>query len=76
LYATRRHPLTALSDELYTHGRRNRRGGLVIKGVPAEVCENCGGAYVDEATTGALLDEIKTAASLGVDIEVRRYAAA
>jgi YgiT-type zinc finger domain-containing protein len=48
---------------------------LVIKGVPAEVCENCGEAYVDEVTTTALLDEIKTAAQLGVDVEVRRYAA-
>lgn len=48
---------------------------LVIKGVPAEVCENCGEAYVDERTTTALLEEIKTAAKLGVDVEVRRFAA-
>ena len=48
---------------------------LVIKGVPAEVCENCGEAYVDELTTAALLDEIKSAAELGVDVEVRRFAA-
>ncbi|MEX2554923.1 MAG: type II toxin-antitoxin system MqsA family antitoxin [Actinomycetota bacterium] len=48
---------------------------LVIKGVPADVCENCGEAYVDEATTAALLDEIKNAAELGVDVEVRRFAA-
>ena len=48
---------------------------LVIKGVPAEVCENCGEAYVDESTTAVLLDEIKAAAELGVDVEVRRFAA-
>ncbi len=48
---------------------------LVIKGVPADVCENCGEAYVDEFTTTALLDEIKAAAELGVDVEVRRFAA-
>ncbi len=48
---------------------------LVIKGVPAEVCENCGEAYVDEATTAVLLDEIKNASKLGVDVEVRRFAA-
>lgn len=48
---------------------------LVIKGVPAEVCENCGEAYVDEPTTVALLEETKKAAKLGVDVEVRRYAA-
>jgi YgiT-type zinc finger domain-containing protein len=48
---------------------------LVIKGVPADVCENCGEAYVDEVTATALLDEIKSAAKLGVAVEVRRYAA-
>lgn len=48
---------------------------LVIKGVPAEVCGICGEAYVDEAVTSALLAEIEKAAKLGVDVEVRRYAA-
>jgi hypothetical protein len=34
------------------------RGGytLVINEVPAEVCENCGEAYVDEDVTEQLLD--------------------
>lgn len=44
-------------------------------GVPAEVCENCGEAYVDESATTILLDEIKDAAAHGVDVEVRRLAA-
>lgn len=48
---------------------------LVIKGVPAEVCQNCGEAYVDEETTTALLEQIREAAELGVDVEVRRFAA-
>ena len=48
---------------------------LVIKGVPAEVCENCSEAYVDEATTHSLLQQIKEAAQRGVDVEVRRFAA-
>lgn len=48
---------------------------LVIKGVPADVCDNCGEAYVDESTTAVLLDEIRAAAELGVDVEVRRFAA-
>lgn len=48
---------------------------LVIKGVPAEVCQNCAEAYVDEETTNALLEQIREAAKLGVDVEVRRFAA-
>ena len=28
---------------------------LVFKGVPAEVCQNCGEAYLDETTTARLL---------------------
>lgn len=48
---------------------------LVIKEVPAEICQNCGEAYVDEAIASSLLAEIDVATKLGVDIEVRRYAA-
>ncbi|MBI4730492.1 MAG: type II toxin-antitoxin system MqsA family antitoxin [Acidobacteria bacterium] len=48
---------------------------LVIKGVPAEVCGNCGEAYVDEVVTEALLAEVERAASQGVGVEIRRYAA-
>lgn len=29
---------------------------LVIKGVPTQVCDNCGEEYVDEASTGRLLE--------------------
>jgi YgiT-type zinc finger domain-containing protein len=34
------------------------RGGalVVIRGVPARVCDNCGEEYLDEATTAALLE--------------------
>ncbi|MBI3031634.1 MAG: type II toxin-antitoxin system MqsA family antitoxin [Candidatus Rokubacteria bacterium] len=28
---------------------------LVVKGVPADICANCGEEYVDEATTARLL---------------------
>jgi YgiT-type zinc finger domain-containing protein len=48
---------------------------LVFKGVPAEVCDNCGEEYVDEETTGKLLREATTAAKAGVQVEVRAYAA-
>ncbi|HIJ43712.1 MAG: type II toxin-antitoxin system MqsA family antitoxin [Rhodospirillales bacterium] len=53
------------------------RGGtiLVVKGVPAQVCENCGEEYLDEAEAGHLLDTAEEAARAGVEIDVRDYAA-
>ena len=49
---------------------------LVVKGVPAEVCENCGEEYVDEATTTRLLETAEDAARAGVEVDVREYLAA
>lgn len=49
---------------------------LVIKGVPAQVCANCGEEYVDEATTNRLLETAEEAARAGVQVDVREYAAA
>lgn len=54
------------------------RGGttLVVKGVPASVCQTCGEEYVDEATTRALLEAAAAAERTGVHVEVRQFAAA
>jgi YgiT-type zinc finger domain-containing protein len=49
---------------------------LVIKGVPAQVCTNCGEEYVDEDTTSRLLRTAEEAARTGVQVDVRQYAAA
>ena len=49
---------------------------LVFKNVPAQVCENCGEAYVDETTTDQLLSVAELAVKAGVQIEVREFAAA
>jgi len=49
---------------------------LVIKGVPANVCTNCGEEYVDEGTTDRLLKTAEEAARSGVQVDVREYAAA
>ena len=49
---------------------------LVFKNVPAQVCENCGEAYVDEATTDRLLDTAETALAAGVQVEIREFVAA
>lgn len=49
---------------------------LVIKGVPAEVCENCGEAYVDEDTTRKLLETAEIESKAGAQVEIREYKAA
>jgi YgiT-type zinc finger domain-containing protein len=49
---------------------------LVLKSVPAEVCENCGEQYIDAGTTDRLLREAEEAARAGVRVEVRTYATA
>jgi YgiT-type zinc finger domain-containing protein len=49
---------------------------LVLKGVPARVCDTCGEGYVGEATTRrleSLVDQLQTS---GVQIAVQQYAAA
>lgn len=49
---------------------------LVVKGVPARVCPNCGEEYVDEQTTIQLLKIAEEAARTGVQVDVREYLAA
>ena len=49
---------------------------LVIRGVPASVCANCGEEYVDEPTTARLIQTMDEAARAGVEVDVREYAAA
>ncbi|MBN1964576.1 MAG: type II toxin-antitoxin system MqsA family antitoxin [Anaerolineae bacterium] len=49
---------------------------LVVRGVPAQACQNCGEAYVSEETTAYLLQLVDEAASAGVKVDVREYIAA
>ena len=49
---------------------------MVIRHVPAEVCENCGEEYVGESTAAVALEHAVAAAREGVTVEVREYAAA
>jgi len=54
------------------------RGGttLVVKNVPAKVCDNCGEAYVDEEITRQLLGTADEALRAGVQVDVREFTAA
>jgi len=49
---------------------------LVIKGVPASVCANCGEEYVDEKTTARLLTAAEESVRAGVQVDIREYVAA
>jgi YgiT-type zinc finger domain-containing protein len=49
---------------------------LVVKGVPASVCANCGEEYVDEATTERLIETMDEGVRTGVEVDVREYVAA
>jgi len=48
---------------------------LVVKDVPAEICENCGERYFDADVTRELLSLARAAAAEGVVVDVRRYIA-
>jgi len=49
---------------------------LVVKGVPADVCENCGEEYVDEDIVRELLHTAEEEAARGTQVDVREYKAA
>jgi len=53
------------------------RGGvtLVIKNVPARICDDCAEAYVDEEITRQLLGTAEEALRAGVQVDVREYVA-
>ena len=44
---------------------------LVFRNVPAEVCANCGEAYVSEEVTAQLLEEAEEAVQARVQVNVR-----
>jgi YgiT-type zinc finger domain-containing protein len=46
---------------------------VVIRGVPAQVCTNCGEAYVDERVASELLSSAEQTAQAGAQVEIRRY---
>ena len=49
---------------------------MVVKCVPAQVCPNCGEAYISEEITAKLLKDAEERANLGAQVEIRQYVAA
>jgi hypothetical protein len=48
---------------------------IVIKNVPARICENCGEEYLSAETNRTLLKKAKEAADRGAELELLRFAA-
>jgi YgiT-type zinc finger domain-containing protein len=49
---------------------------LLMKNVPAQVCDNCGEEFIDEGASRNVLASAEEAVRNGVQVELRRYAAA
>jgi YgiT-type zinc finger domain-containing protein len=49
---------------------------LVVKGVPAQVCPNCGEEYVGEETAAQLLKDAEEISRAGAQVDVREYVVA
>ena len=48
---------------------------VVIKDVPAQVCDDCGEYYLDEAVTKRIYASAEVALERHAEVEVLRYAA-
>lgn len=48
---------------------------VIIKGVPAEICDNCGEYYLSEEMTQRVLELAEMAVHKGVEVEILRWAA-
>ena len=48
---------------------------VIIKGVPAQICKNCGEYYLGEEEASRVFELAEAAARDGAELEVQRYAA-
>ena len=48
---------------------------VLIKDVPAQICDNCGEYFISEEISGQLLEKAENAVRHGAEIEILRYVA-
>ncbi len=48
---------------------------FVCKGVPADVCQNCGEYYLSDEMTEVVLSRAERSIANGSEVEIQRYAA-
>jgi YgiT-type zinc finger domain-containing protein len=77
--------MTSLQCQLCKHGSTRpgivtvtlQRGSttVIIKEVPAEICENCGEYYLDQNTTRQVLSMAEEAVKNRAEVEILSFAA-
>lgn len=48
---------------------------VILKQVPADVCQNCGEYYLSESVTEEVLNKAEDAVNKGAEVEIIRYVA-
>ncbi len=48
---------------------------IIIKNVPADICENCGEYYLDDKITAHILEKAEASIKLGAEIEILKFVA-
>lgn len=48
---------------------------VILKQVPAEVCDNCGEYYLSDQITAQVLEKAQAAVKSGAEVEILRFAA-
>lgn len=48
---------------------------IIIKNVPADICENCEEYYLSQSTTAAVFDRAERAIDSNAEVEILRFAA-
>lgn len=48
---------------------------VVVKGVPADICENCGEYYLSAAVSEKVMAKAEAAVENGAEVEIIRYVA-
>ena len=48
---------------------------IILKQVPAEVCDNCGEHYLSDEVTAQVMKKAEAAVKSGVEVEILRFAA-
>ena len=48
---------------------------VIVKGVPADVCDSCGEYYLSEVVAQRVYDSAEEAVRRGAEVEILRYAA-
>jgi YgiT-type zinc finger domain-containing protein len=48
---------------------------IIIKNVPADICENCGEYYLSQGTTAEVLSRAERVVDRNAEVEILRFAA-